>query len=272
MSVSAQTFDYVADLVRTRSAIQLGPGKEYLVESRLAPLARERGMVGPAAVDAYVRDVRRGPDRGELTRVVEALTTNETSWFRDSAAFGALRTHLLPGLRAQRPGPLRIWSAACSTGQEPYSIAMTLLEAGETRFSVLATDLSTAVLAQATRGEYSQLEMNRGLPAPMLVRHFARAGAGWAVKDELRRRVGFAQHNLLQRPPPGPFDVVFLRNVLIYFDTTTKRDIVARVRRAMRPGGFLILGAAESMVGIDDAWERVTVTGGPVYRAPGGTP
>jgi len=149
---------------------------------------------------------------------------------------------------------------------------MTLLEAGETRFSVLATDLKKAVLAQATRGEYSQLEMNRGLPAPMLVRHFARAGAGWAVKDELRRRVAFAQHNLLQPPPPGSFDIVFLRNVLIYFDTTTKRDIVARVRRAMRPGGFLILGAAESMVGIDDAWERVAVTGGPVYRAPGGTP
>ena len=272
MSVSTQTFDYVADLVRTTSAIQLGPGKEYLVESRLAPLARARGLVGPTAVDTYVREVRRGLDRGELTRVVEALTTNETSWFRDNAPFAALRSQVLPAVRGRHPGPLRIWSAACSTGQEPYSIAMTLLDAGEPHVSVLATDLSTPVLAQARAGEYSQLEMNRGMPAPVLVRHFTRAGAGWAVKEEVRRLVTFTQHNLLHPPPTGPFDVVFLRNVLIYFDAATKRDILTRVRRAMRPGAFLILGAAESMVGIDDAWERVAVTGGSVYRAPGGTP
>src|SRR5690606_34070648 len=189
MSVSAETFGYVADLVRTHSAIQLAPGKEYLVESRLLPLAREKGLTGPAAVDSYVRDVRRSPDRGELTRVVEALTTNETSWFRDTSPFAALRQHIAPAARAQNPGTLRVWSAACSTGQEPYSIAMTLLETGERRFSVLATDLSTAVLAQAQAGQYSQLEMNRGLPAAMLVRYFERAGAGWGVKDELRRAI-----------------------------------------------------------------------------------
>lgn len=271
MSVSAETFGYVADLVRTHSAIQLAPGKEYLVESRLLPLAREKGLTGPAAVDSYVRDVRRSPDRGEVTRVVEALTTNETSWFRDSSPFAALRQHIAPAARAQNAGPLRIWSAACSTGQEPYSIAMTLLESGERRFSVLATDLSTAVLAQARSGRYSQLEMNRGLPASMLVRYFERAGAGWSVKDELRRAITFAQHNLLQPPPAGgPFDVVFLRNVLIYFDAATKRDILSRTRRAMRPGAFLVLGAAESMVGIDDAWERVPTAQGSVYRVPGG--
>jgi len=271
MSVSAETFGYVADLVRTQSAIQLAPGKEYLVESRLLPLAREKGLIGPTAVDAYVREVRRGLDRSEVTRVVEALTTNETSWFRDSSPFAALRQHMVPAVRKQQPGNLRIWSAACSTGQEPYSIVMSLLEANETRFSVLATDLSSAVLAQARRGEYSQLEMNRGLPAPMLVRYFGRAGAGWAVKDDVRKYVSFAQHNLLQPPPAGgPFDVVFLRNVLIYFDAATKRDILSRIRRAMRPGAFLVLGPAESMVGIDDAWQRVATTSGSVYRVPGG--
>lgn len=272
MTVSAETFGYVADLVRTHSAIQLPPGKEYLVESRLIPLARQKGITGPTAVDAYVREVRRGADRSELTRVVEALTTNETSWFRDSSPFVALRQDVWPAVRATNPGTVRIWSAACSTGQEPYSIAMTLLETGERRFSVLATDLSTVVLAQARSGEYSQLEMNRGLPAAMLVRYFARSGAGWAIKDDLRRLITFTQHNLLNAPPAGgPFDVVFLRNVLIYFDAATKRDILGRIRRAMRPGAFLVLGAAESMVGIDAGWERVPTAQGSVYRVPGGT-
>ncbi|WP_324650480.1 protein-glutamate O-methyltransferase CheR [Georgenia sp. H159] len=272
MSVSAEAFGYVADLVRTHSAIQLTPGKEYLVESRLMPLAREKGLSGPTAVESYVREMRRRADRSEVTRVVEALTTNETSWFRDNSPFVVFRRHVVPAVQSLHPGPVRIWSAACSTGQEPYSIAMTLLETGESRFSVLATDLSTAVLAQARRGEYSQLEMNRGLPAAMLIRYFARSGAGWAVKDELRRTVTFTQHNLLSPPPSGgPFDVVFLRNVLIYFDAATKRDIFTRIRRVMRPGAFLILGAAESTVGITDAWERVATPYGSVYRVPGGT-
>lgn len=272
MSVSAESFGFVAELVRDQSAIQLPPGKEYLVESRLMPLARARGLSGPSAVDSYVQDVRRSKDRGELIRVIEAMTTNETSWFRDSAPFNNLRHLVLPAVRAQNPGVLRIWSAACSTGQEPYSIAMTLLDSEERHFSILATDLSNAVLSRAVAGEYSQLEINRGLPAPMLVRYFEREGAGWVVKPELRQRISFIQHNLL-RPTPagGPFDIVFLRNVLIYFDTATKRDILTRLRQAMRPGGYLILGAAESTMGIDDAWERVPASRGPVYRVPGGT-
>lgn len=271
MSVSTESFAYVADLVRTQSAIQLRPGKEYLVESRLLPLARERGLTGPRAVDEYVRALRRSRDPGELTKVVEAMTTNETSWFRDTTPFTALRQEILPAVRAQNPGPLRIWSAACSTGQEPYSIVMSLLDSGERHFSVVATDLSTEVLTQARAGEYSQLEVNRGLPAPMLVTYFDRRGAGWAVKPELRRYVTFAQHNLLGPPPTGgPFDVVFMRNVLIYFDTATKRDILQRLRRVVRPGGYLVLGAAETTMGIDDTWQRVPGARGPVYRVPGG--
>lgn len=267
MSLTRETFDWVADLVRRRSAIQLDAGKEYLVESRLLPLAREAGHAG---VDAYVAAVRAGHREPELVAVVEALTTNETSWFRDSSPFSALRTHMLPALRADRPvlDRLRVWSAACSTGQEPYSIAMTLAEVlgPSTRTEIVATDLSDQVLNQAREGRYSQLEVNRGLPAPMLVRHFRRSGADWQIAEELRRTITFQRHNLLDAPPLGPFDIVFLRNVLIYFDLDTKRAILGRVHRVLRPGGFLVLGAAETTIGVDGDWERVPVARGSVYR------
>jgi chemotaxis protein methyltransferase CheR len=271
MSVSTGAFQYVSDLVRHHSAIQLGPGKEYLVEGRIGPLARRKGFVGADAVDQYLRQVQTGRDRAEIALVVEALTTNETSWFRDSGPFTALRTHILPELRGRRgQGDLRIWSAACSTGQEPYSIAMSLLDAATQRFTILGTDLNTSVLAQARAGRYSQLEVNRGLPAPMLVRYFSRQGASWQVNDQLRSLVTFQQHNLLHAfPLGGPFDVVFLRNVLIYFDLDTKRDILSRMHRQVRPGGFLVLGAAETTVGLDPAWERVEVARGSIYRLGG---
>ena len=266
MSVTATSFTYVSDLVRRHSAIQLGPGKEYLVESRLLPLARARGLSGANAVEEYVRQLQRASDPGAVTAVVEALTTNETSWFRDNVPFAALRSHIVPALK----NDLRIWSAACSTGQEPYSIAMTMRELG-VRSSILGTDLNTTVLDQARSGRYSQLEVNRGLPAAMLVKHFERAGAAWQVKPELRTSVSFTQHNLLHPlPGVGDFDIIFLRNVLIYFDLDTKRDILARVRRRVRPGGFLVLGAAETTVGIDPAWDRVEVTRGSIYQLSGG--
>lgn len=263
-SISPEGLRYVSDLVRRRSAIQLGPGKEYLVECRLLPLAKERGLRGARAVDDYVRLVRTDP--AEQTRAVEALTTNETSWFRDTVPFRALADIA----QEARRGTLRIWSAGCSTGQEPYSIAITLLEAGQHDFHVVATDLSSVVLQQAQEGVYTQLEVNRGLPAPVLVRYFTRADGGWRVSPTLQRHVSFRRHNLLDAPPPGPFDVVFLRNVLIYFDTATKREILGRVRRVLRPGGYLLLGVAETTVGVDDAWERVESSRTALYRSPGG--
>ncbi|MHB1065652.1 MAG: CheR family methyltransferase [Georgenia sp.] len=267
MSVTSNSFTYVSDLVRRHSAIQLGPGKEYLVESRLMPLARARGMNGTDAVEAYVQHVRRTNDPGDITQVVEALTTNETSWFRDSVPFTALKNHIVPTLGSD----VRIWSAACSTGQEPYSIAMILQETSIPRYSILGTDLNGAVLARARSGRYSQLEVNRGLPAPMLVKNFERVGAAWQVRQELRDTVTFRQHNLLHAlPEVGSFDVIFLRNVLIYFGLPTKRDILGRLRRRLRPGGYLILGAAETTVGIDPAWDRVEVTRGSVYQLSGG--
>lgn len=269
MSLAPDTFTFVADLVRRRSAIQLESGKEYLVESRLLPLARQAGVVD---VDAYVRALRNAPRPADLEAVVEALTTNETSWFRDAQPFQALADHVVPALLDGRTGfgapTVRIWSAACSSGQEPYSIAMVLADAApQVQVRILASDLSQQMVDRARAGRYSQLEVNRGLPAPMLVRHFTRAGADWEIAPALRQSITFQKHNLLDTPPVGgPFDVVFLRNVLIYFDLATKREVLRRVQQVLRPGGYLLLGAAETTIGIDEGWERVAAGRGSVYR------
>ncbi len=270
MTLAPDTFAFVADLVGRRSAIRLDPGKEYLVESRLGPMARERGL----DVDEYVRRLRAAPAEDQLATVVEAMTTNETSWFRDIAPFAALRPHVLPMLRAAGvTDRVRIWSAACSTGQEPYSILMALSDGFDVpSVEVVATDLNEQVLARAREGAYSQLEINRGLPAAMLVRHFDRVGAHWRVRADLRAKVQFRRHNLLDVPPPGPFDLVFLRNVLIYFDLATKRAVLSRIARVLRPGGFLVLGAAETTLGVHDGFERVEAGNAVLHRplpAPG---
>jgi chemotaxis protein methyltransferase CheR len=267
MSLAPDTFTFVADLVRQRSAIQLESGKEYLVESRLLPLARDAKL---PSVDAYVRTLRAVPRQHEYERVVEALTTNETSWYRDVTPFTALTQHVVPEILASRPATpaLRIWSAACSTGQEAYSIAMTLQDsAPQVGLRITATDLSEEVLARGRSGRYSQLEVNRGLPAPMLVKHFTRVGTEWEISQRLRSMVTFSKHNLMHAPPAGgPFDVVFLRNVLIYFDLATKREVLRRAQAVVRPGGYLFLGAAETTIGIDDGWERIPVGRSSVYR------
>lgn len=273
MTVSQDTFQYISELVRKESAIRLQPGKEYLVESRLLPLARKQGLTGEGAVDTFVRKLKAAPNPLQIHVIVEALTTNETSFFRDSTPFQALRTDMLPALGARGivSRPIRIWSAAASTGQEAYSIGMTLLEAGHENFSIHGSDLNSVVLEQARQGLYSQLEVNRGLPAPMLVKYFERVGASWQVKDALRRKTQFTQHNLLHPfPPTAQYDIVFLRNVLIYFDVAVKQDILSRVKRTLTPGGFLVLGAAETTVGIDPSWERLDVARTSLYRLAGG--
>lgn len=273
MAITQETFQFVADLVFKRSAIALSPGKEYLVESRLAGFARDQGM----SVDEYVSKAKATMTFTESELIVEALTTNETSWFRDSQPFTALTQHIIPATRSTRDpiGTFRVWSAACSTGQEPYSIAMTLTDYFDSPaftgpkplIDILATDLSRQVLERSTTGRYSQLEVNRGLPAMNLVRYFQRAGTEWEISPAIRNMVKFARHNLLDLPPMGgPFDVVFLRNVLIYFDVATKLQVLNRVRSAMAPGGFLILGAAETTVGLDDSWQRVQVGRSSIYQ------
>ncbi|MGZ4437707.1 MAG: CheR family methyltransferase [Nocardioides sp.] len=274
MSLTADTFGYVSDLVRRESAIVLAPGKEYLVESRLLPLAR---AAGAADVDAYVGQLRRTADRRGAMAVVEALTTNETSWFRDGEPFEVFRSTVVPELLAAAPHRrLNIWSAACSSGQEAYTLAMLLAEhvvpLGRS-VDILATDISSSMLERTREGSYSQLEIGRGLPAPMLVKHFQKRGTQWRVSDQLRGMVRTQHLNLAAPWPPLPvFDVVFLRNVLIYFDAATKRQILQRVRQVLSPQGFLFLGGAETTLGIDDSWGRTTVGRFTLYRPlPGGS-
>lgn len=267
MPISSSEFDFVRTLVRREAAIVLDTGKEYLVEARLLPLARS---AGERDVSAYVARAMR--DRSQQPRIVEALTTNETSWFRDSSPFQAFEQRMLAEVLASRSDDrvLRVWSAACSSGQEAYTIAMLAhdrLVAAGWRLEITATDISEEMLARGRAGRYSQLEVNRGLPATHLVKHFQRAGADWQVSDQLRRCVRWSKLNLAAPfPPSSRYDVVFLRNVLIYFDTATKRDILQRTARTLRPDGWLLLGGAETTLGVDEAWERVVIGRSAAYK------
>jgi chemotaxis protein methyltransferase CheR len=270
MTITTADFTYIADLVRRESAIVLEPGKEYLVESRLLPVARE---VGAETISGLVQLLRRDPDPELRGRTVEAMTTNETSFFRDVHPFTALADTVLPELvEARRPHRrIDVWCAAASSGQEPYSVAMLLDEllgseaSWETR--VLASDISARMLERTTLGVYTQLEVNRGLPVQRLLRHFEREGHQWRAKQNLRSMIRTQLVNLDGPWPAMPcMDVVLLRNVLIYFDVPTKKRILARVRDVLRPDGYLFLGGAETTLGLDDSYERVQVGRAPAYR------
>lgn len=269
--VGTEEFAFVAQLVRERSAISIGPGKEYLVESRLSPLARASGYPDVNALIGELRRPAGNPRVRDL--VVEAMTTNETSFFRDQHPFDALRTHLVPAAvkRNAARRKLAIWSAASSTGQELYSIAMLL----DTQFPTLAgwdvrllgTDLSSDVVAKARAGRYSPLEVNRGLPASLMVQYFDRAGADYAIDEKLRKRCEFQQMNLVAPWPVLPqFDVVFCRNVLIYFEVEVRRMILERIRRVLAPGGFLVLGGSETTVGVAEGFVAARVGSTVVYQ------
>ena len=254
-------FDYVRNFVRAQAAIVLEPGKEYLVESRLLVLARKENV---KTIDELVQQLRTNP-RDELhRRVIDAMTTNETSFFRDIHPFEALKTQILPQLIEKRKGEraLNFWCGAASTGQECCSVLMTLADAFPEIFSwnfnFIATDLSLDVLEQARSGRYSQLEVNRGLPAPLLLKHFTQDGDRWIFSEQLRKKIIFKELNLAGDWPFMPqMDIVFLRNVLIYFDADVKKKILGKVRKLLRPGGFLFLGGAETTLNLDDKFERV---------------
>lgn len=269
-TVTPDDFDLVRRVVRDGAAIVLDDGKEYLVESRLLPVARQRGLQGVAEL---VERLRREP-HGELrTVVVEALTTNETSFFRDGRPFTALAEEILPALVGARSAEreLTIWSAGCSSGQEAYSTAILVREALAGRSGwrprILASDVSTAMLDRTREGLYTQLEVNRGLPVQRLVQHFTREGTQWRVHPDLRAMVETRQVNLAAPWPALPqMDLVLLRNVMIYFDVATKRRILANVRTLLRPGGYLLLGGAETTLNLDDRFERVSFGSMTAYR------
>ena len=252
--ISKADFTMIAEMVRARSGIVLGLDKAYLVESRLDQVVRAKRFKDLAELSAKLR---LAPTEALVQDVVEAMTTNETLFFRDTRPFEHLRTIALPAIHAARTQgqPVRIWSAASSSGQEAYSIAMTAVDAviGRRPVRILGTDISTEQLARARLGVYSDFEARRGLSGAVLGRHFQKAGEGWQVKNALREMVEFRQWNLLDDLRPlGTFDLVFCRNVLIYFDVQTKKRVLDAIWSRIVPGGWLYLGGAETTFGVSD--------------------
>jgi len=256
--VTPLDYEFLRKLMKDRSGLVLSADKQYLVESRLLPVARKRGING---LGDLVQKLKSG-NESLTVEVVEAMTTNESFFYRDKIPFDHFRDTILPALHRARSGRrrLRIWCAAASTGQEPYSLAMCLKEMGDKfagwRVEIIGTDLSTEVLEKAKAGLYSQFEVQRGLPIQMLVKHFAANGELWQVSAELRAMVQFRPLNLLQDfSHLGMFDVVFCRNVLIYFDQATKIGVLDRIARILEPDGYLALGAAETVVGLTESFK-----------------
>jgi chemotaxis protein methyltransferase CheR len=262
-------YAFIQELVRKHASIILNAGQEYLVKSRLEPVARGTGL---GDLSALVQRLRSEPYGPLHATVVEAMTTNETSFFRDVHPYETFKKHILPDVIKRRrvERTLRVWSAACSTGQEPYSLAMLLVGTRELRgwnMRIVATDLSKNAITRAQNGIYSELELGRGLPPEMLVEHFDRDGDVYKVKPSLRAMIDWKLLNLAEPLPPLPsFDVVFLRNVLIYFAPATCASILNRVHGAMNRGGFLILGTTENMLGLPVGFESRVLGKTTVYR------
>ena len=251
-------YDFIRRQLRQTVGIAIELDKLHTIENRLEPLAQLAGMKSVPDLIEYYRTTR---DPALWRQIVEAMTTNETYFFRDRKPFNLFREQMLPRLlearRVQRH--LRIWCAACSTGQEPYSLAMVLDEEARHlkgwKVEIIATDLSEAVLATARAGLYSQFEVQRGLPVTLLLRYFTREGERWRINEALRSRVQFRPQNLLADfRELGSFDVIFCRNVLIYFDAATKSDVLGKLRRVVRPDGYMVLGAAETVLGLSPEW------------------
>lgn len=257
--MTPQDFDYLRKFLRDRSGLFLAIEKQYLAESRLLPLARRNGM---STLDELIERLRNRTPTPLATQVIEAMTTNETFFFRDKIPFDHFRDTIMPGLSAARAREkrIRIWCTAASTGQEPYSLAMVLKSMGSAiaayRIDIVATDLSSDVLEKAKAGIYSQFEVQRGLPVQTLVKFFDQVGENWQLAPELRSMVQFRPLNLLNDfSALGTFDVVFCRNVLIYFDQENKIALLNRIARQMPGDGFLVLGAAETVIGLTEAFK-----------------
>jgi chemotaxis protein methyltransferase CheR len=248
------TFDTIANLLKLRSGLAIGPDKLYLLDTRLAPILKRNNLPNLNALAEQLRGVRSETLAQE---VVEAMTTNESLFFRDDKPFEHFRAQALPRLHAARPPgtALRMWSAASSSGQEAYSLAMILTDLranlGDRRVEIIGTDIAREQVARAREGLYTQFEVQRGLPMQMLVKHFRKEAAGWRVAEAIRRMVAFREWNLLtDLRPLGRFDIVFCRNVLIYFDQPTKARVLEAIAALLPPDGLLYLGGAETVLGI----------------------
>ncbi|HML15081.1 MAG TPA: protein-glutamate O-methyltransferase CheR [Xanthobacteraceae bacterium] len=258
--MSPHDYDFLCKLLKEQSGLALAADKQYLVESRLLPLARKAGL---ASLADLVAKLKNGGERLAV-EVVHAMTTNESFFFRDKIPFDHFRDTIMPGLLTTRAAErrIRIWCAAASTGQEPYSLAICLKEMRDRiagwRIEMIGTDLSTAVLEKAKAGLYTQFEVQRGLPIQLLVKHFAQVGEMWQIAADVRAMVQYRPLNLLSDfSHLGAFDLVFCRNVLIYFDQDTKVAVLNRLARVTAPHGYLVLGAAETVVGLTDAFKPV---------------
>jgi chemotaxis protein methyltransferase CheR len=259
--VTPTEYEYLRKFLRDHSGLDLSADKQYLIESRLLPLARKAGISG---IGELVQKLQGAGSGALVTSVVEAMTTNETFFFRDKVPFDHFRDTIMPEIIKARAGrrSVRIWCAAGSTGQEPYSLAMSLKEMGAAltgwRVEIIATDLSQEVLEKAKAGIYSQFEVQRGLPIQMLMKYFKQTGETWQINPELRAMIQHRQLNLLHDfAQLGTFDVIFCRNVLIYFDQDTKINIFNRLARQIEGDGFLVLGAAETVVGLTDTFRPI---------------
>lgn len=268
--VRPESFQLLKTLLLRETGVVLDDGKEYLVRARLGPVVRREGLGSIEELAARVRD---HPGAPLSRRVLEALMTTETSFFRDVHPFSSLKDRIIPELMKRRASTriLRFWSAACSTGQEPYSLAILLreyfpqLEGWQIR--ILASDVSGSVLERARAGRYSQMEVNRGVPTQLLVRYFHREGLEWEVSGLIREMIDFREINLADPLPDlPPMDVIFLRNVLIYFDESRRRRVLERIARRLRPDGYLFVGGAETMIAYPDLFERVQMGKSSCYR------
>jgi chemotaxis protein methyltransferase CheR len=270
MKVSPVQFAFLRDLLRRRTGVVIDDSKQYLVVARLLPIVRQRAI---PSLDTLVDRIRKTGDKALEKDVLNAMMTHETSFFRDKSPYETLRqlvTEMIPKRSAHRQ--LVIWSAACSTGQEPYSMAMLLNEhfpdlVATWRIRIIATDISEPVLARAREGVFSELETNRGLPAELLKKYFRPLQGKWSIVQECRRLVEFRVLNL-NGPWPAlpPCDVIFLRNVMLYFDVPTRAALVTKMRRVLKPDGALFLGGAETMIGIDTGYDRLAGAGCSYYR------
>ncbi|MCR9213034.1 MAG: protein-glutamate O-methyltransferase [Proteobacteria bacterium] len=272
--MNSQDFQLFGDIVRERSGLVLTEEKVYLLESRLVPLARRRGL---DSLEDLAEEVRRHRDERLLSEITEAMTTNETFFFRDNKPFDTFKSLVLPQLLEKRAAQksLRIWNAACSTGQEPYSLAMLLKEEAAKmagwRVEIMATDISNEVLEKAKAGLYSQFEVQRGLPIQLLVKYFQQMGEMWQIDSSIRAMVKFQNKNLLEDLGSlGQFDVVFCRNVLIYFDQEMKSKVLGQIHKIIASDGALFLGGAETVLGICDDFKPVEGQKGVYTSAAGG--